>query len=88
MIDDIEDDSLKRRGQPCIHLKYGVDYACNTSNFIYFLPMNRLDDFIPKKHFMAFDRIYFTEMRNIHFGQNWDIHWHNGNKFPTINQYI
>jgi geranylgeranyl pyrophosphate synthase len=27
-------------------------------------------------------------MFNIHFGQNWDIFWHNGKKMPTEKQYI
>lgn len=25
---------------------------------------------------------------NVHFGQNWDIHWHNGQLMPTEEQYI
>jgi hypothetical protein len=35
-----------------------------------------------------FQDIYQEEMFNIHFGQNWDIHWHNGKKMPTEKQYI
>ena len=28
-------------------------------------------------------------MFNIHFGQNWDIYWHNQpNKVPTVSQYF
>jgi geranylgeranyl pyrophosphate synthase/predicted secreted hydrolase len=38
IIDDIEDDSLLRRGQECIHLRYGVDVAINAGNTLYFLP--------------------------------------------------
>jgi len=28
------------------------------------------------------------EMFNLHFGQNWDIHWHNGKRMPTEEQYL
>lgn len=28
------------------------------------------------------------ETANLHFGQNWDIHWHNGCKMPTEAQYL
>src|SRR3989338_8121156 len=37
--DDIEDRSEMRRGQPCVHVKYGVDVGLNAWNFIYFLPL-------------------------------------------------
>ena len=38
IIDDIEDDSLLRRGEQCVHLRYGVDVAINAGNALYFLP--------------------------------------------------
>ncbi len=38
IIDDIEDESVLRRGQPCLHLKYGTDVALNAGNTLYFLP--------------------------------------------------
>jgi len=38
--DDIEDQSFKRRGDLCIHRKFGIDYAINAGNFMYFVPLN------------------------------------------------
>ena len=38
IIDDIEDDSELRRGDQCIHLRYGNDVAINAANFLYFAP--------------------------------------------------
>ena len=32
--------------------------------------------------------VYNEEMNNIHFGQNWDICWHNGAVMPSVDQYI
>ena len=44
--DDIEDDSELRRGEPCTYKKFGVDIAINTSNFMYFAPMLKLNDYV------------------------------------------
>ena len=46
MVDDLEDKSLKRRGQPCTYLKYGDDYAVNTGTFMYYGPISKIDEFI------------------------------------------
>ena len=46
MIDDLEDKSLMRRGDQCIHLKYGDDYTCNTGTLMYLAPIVKLRDFI------------------------------------------
>ncbi len=37
VIDDIEDDSRTRRGEPTLHRRYGLPLALNTGNWLYFL---------------------------------------------------
>ena len=37
LIDDIEDDSKVRRGQPVAHIVYGIAQTLNAANYIYFL---------------------------------------------------
>lgn len=44
--DDLEDASLMRRGDQCIHLKYGVDYAVNTGTLMYYAPISQISNFI------------------------------------------
>lgn len=39
VIDDIEDDSDTRRGEPTLHKRYGIPLALNTANWLYFLPL-------------------------------------------------
>lgn len=39
VIDDIEDDSPWRRGEPALHRRYGLPVALNTGNWLYFLPL-------------------------------------------------
>jgi len=45
IVDDIEDDSEFRRGQPCLHKITGVDIAVNVGNFMYFLPLRVLREY-------------------------------------------
>lgn len=42
IIDDIEDSSKMRRGEPCSYIKYGQDIAINAGNFMYLAPLNNL----------------------------------------------
>lgn len=69
MVDDLEDKSLKRRGQPCTYLKYGDDYAINTGTLMYYAPIAKLENFIacPEVRYKLM-KIYSEEMVNIHFG--------------------
>jgi hypothetical protein len=46
MVDDLEDKSIKRRGQPCTYLKYGEDVAVNTGTMMYYAPILKLADFV------------------------------------------
>ncbi|TFY71233.1 hypothetical protein EVG20_g1772 [Dentipellis fragilis] len=42
LVDDIEDDSQLRRGQPVAHKIYGVPQTINTANYVYFLAYKEL----------------------------------------------
>ena len=44
--DDLEDNSLKRRGDLCTYRKFGIDYAVNAGCFMYFAPMTKLDEYV------------------------------------------
>jgi len=46
MVDDLEDKSLKRRGQPCTYLKYGEDVAVNTGTMMYYAPILKLGQYV------------------------------------------
>lgn len=79
MIDDIEDNSEKRRGQPCTHIKFGVDIAINTGNFMYYAPMLAvMKSNLPDEKKRKIYEVYMQEMINLGFGQGMDIAWHKG----------
>ena len=41
-IDDIEDGSELRRGQPVAHAIYGIPQTINSANYIYFIALERV----------------------------------------------
>ena len=43
IVDDIEDDSSRRRGRPSLHRLYGLPLALNTGNWLYFAAYHLLD---------------------------------------------
>jgi geranylgeranyl pyrophosphate synthase len=90
MIDDIEDNSDLRRGQPCTHKKYGVDIAINAGNAMYFLPMKLIGESdLDEKTKNKLYETYMDEMVNISLGQGTDLIWHNGKvKKVDENEYL
>lgn len=91
VIDDIEDASEVRRGGPCLHLMFGVDVAVNAGNAMYYLPtvvMRELRGKLPAETLISAYEIYCREMLNLHFGQGYDIWWHNGKKNPSPDEYL
>ncbi len=89
IIDDIEDGSLKRRGDLCTHHKFGVDVAVNAGCYMMVSPMNVAHHFVAERHQLALHRIFSQELQCLHVGQGWDIQWHNRKgRVPTEAHYF
>jgi len=78
IVDDIEDRSTERRGEPAVHLLYGEDLSINAGNLMYFSATGlvrrlEVDD---RLKFQLLD-LYCENLRRLHFGQGLDIQWHN-----------
>ncbi len=91
--DDIEDNSLTRRGSPAVHVKYGMDIATNLGDFMMFFPTHML--FSSKKLSEAVKSkattSYLSNMVRVTIGQATDISWHAGLIKPeeiTENKYL
>jgi len=83
LIDDIEDNSKLRRGQPVAHSIFGIPSVINCANYVYFLALSKcqaLDNAEAMK-------IFVSEMLNLHRGQGYDISWRDQTKCPTEEQY-
>src|SRR5207244_13552360 len=76
MIDDIEDNGYLRRGDECIHLRYGIDAAINAGNTAYFLPMVLLRDYpgLTDGQRLELFRILTRLYVRTHLGQGQDIY--------------
>lgn len=90
IIDDIQDQSELRRGQPTLHLKYGTDVAINAGNTLYFLPFVEL---LHHKHMTDGQklRIYQIMMDThlkAHFGQTLDIYWSRNMSIENLTKWF
>jgi geranylgeranyl pyrophosphate synthase/predicted secreted hydrolase len=77
VIDDIQDRSLLRRGDECIHLRYGDDVAISAANTLYFLPSVLVSEhpLLTQAQRLAIHEITSEQMLSAHFGQALDIYW-------------
>jgi geranylgeranyl pyrophosphate synthase len=74
IVDDIQDDSMTRRGGPCAHLVYGVPIAINAGTAAYFQAQKQL--LVPgltDSQLASLYDLYFQALRAGHAGQALDI---------------
>lgn len=84
LVDDIEDDSVLRRGLPVAHSIYGVPQTINSANYFYFKAMTvlqKLDSTEATDHFV-------NEMMRLHLGQAMDLYWRDSLICPTEADYL
>lgn len=84
-IDDIQDGSSLRRGQPSAHTIYGVAQTINSANHAYFLAQKEL---LSLGEAPKMVRIFNEEMVNLHRGQGMDIYWRDTLMTPTKDEYL
>ncbi|MDC7220490.1 MAG: polyprenyl synthetase family protein [Spirochaetales bacterium] len=90
IIDDIEDNSVERRGKEAVHLLYGTDISINAGNLMYFQPTYLIDraDLSPERKNLLFSG-YCEDLRRLHLGQGLDIYWHNNHdRVPPVEEYL
>ena len=87
--DDIEDNSVERRGKPAIHLIYGQDTAINCGSFLYFLPLACLYAAkIPAETKNRITEVWGHHLMRLHLGQTMDISWHRDHQsLPSFAEY-
>ena len=89
IIDDIEDDSLVRRNDKCIHLRYGVDVAINVGNMLYFIPYLLVKDYpgLDKLQQLGVYEIMVSVWVRAHLGQSQDIYWTRANSPAALEKW-
>jgi geranylgeranyl pyrophosphate synthase len=74
IVDDIEDDSLTRRGRPALHKMFGLSRALNTANWMYFWPFDALACLgLPAAGELELHRRMARTMLDCHRGQALDL---------------
>lgn len=75
VVDDIEDESLVRRGEPSLHRKYGLPIALNAGNWLYFWPMWKVREVTATDPGLELEiyRLCHEVLIRAHFGQAIDV---------------
>ncbi|KAG5725282.1 Geranylgeranyl pyrophosphate synthase [Termitomyces sp. T112] len=93
LVDDIEDNSQLRRGQPVAHKIYGVPQTINTANYVFFLAYQELfrlrdQDSFESGRDQKLDVIVNEELLSLHRGQGLEIFWRDSLQCPTEDEYL
>ncbi|KAF8545486.1 isoprenoid synthase domain-containing protein [Trichophaea hybrida] len=84
LVDDVEDNSILRRGVPVAHSIFGVAQTINTANYVYFLALEELG----KLKNPTCLTIYTEELLNLHRGQGMELFWRDNLRCPTAEDYL
>ncbi|KAK4456435.1 geranylgeranyl pyrophosphate synthase [Cladorrhinum samala] len=84
LVDDVEDNSLLRRGLPVAHSIYGIPQTINSSNYIYFCALQELQKLKNPKAI----HVFAEELVNLHRGQGMDLFWRDTLTCPTEDDYL
>lgn len=90
MVDDIEDDSKLRRGNPVAYKIYGMAQTINSANYVYFLAFQELFKLrhSPTPPRDDLDKIVTAELLSLHRGQGMEILWRDSLQCPSEEEYI
>lgn len=83
LVDDIEDNSVLRRGLPVAQKVFGAAQTLNCANYMYFVVLNK----IAKLHNTDTVDIFSEAMLKLHKGQGMDIYWRDNFLCPTEEEY-
>lgn len=83
-VDDVEDNSLLRRGIPVAHSIFGTAQTINSANYVYFGALQELSKLGNPKAI----QIYADELCNLHRGQGMDLFWRDTLTCPSEDDYL
>ena len=85
LIDDVQDNSVLRRGIPVAHNIFGIAQTINGANYVYFIALQELLHLDNKDEAIE---IFTTELLNLHRGQGMDLYWRDTLTCPTEDDYL
>ena len=85
LLDDIEDCSPLRRGQPAAHTIFGVGETINSANFTILETMDKTRSLPDPERSLD---IFVTQLRLLFIGQSHDLRWTRHNTCPSEQEYM
>ncbi|XP_050463149.1 terpene synthase-like [Cataglyphis hispanica] len=82
LIDDIEDNSILRRGAPVAHSVYGISRSLNAATYALFVAMEKVINLHPTAI-----KVYAEQMLELHRGQGMEIFWRDNCICPSEADY-
>ncbi|MDO8340292.1 MAG: polyprenyl synthetase family protein [Candidatus Burarchaeum sp.] len=74
--DDIEDNSLLRRGKPCLHIEYGIPLALNAGDGLFMMNWNSLLKIkLPAEQTLEVQKILTAAYSRVMEGQGMELSW-------------
>lgn len=74
VVDDIQDNSEWRRGEPTLHRTYGLAVALNSANWLYFWPFETIEKWeLPSQMKLDLNRACHRALIRAHSGQALDV---------------
>lgn len=83
MIDDIEDNSLLRRGIPVAHKVFGIPQTINSANYMYFIVLKKIVDLGNEQAI----KVFSDALLQLHKGQGMEIFWRDNFICPNEEEY-
>jgi geranylgeranyl diphosphate synthase type 3 len=82
-IDDMQDNSIFRRGIPAAHTIYGVPSTISAANYVHFIALNRAQS-LNHPNAMALCSEHLLEW---YHGQGMEIYWRDNHTCPSVIEY-
>jgi len=82
--DDIEDDSRFRRGEPTLHVSYGIPIALNSGDALYTFLWKKLISFdMEETKLIKLQKLYAASFKRVVDGQGIELSWIHNNRFDV-----
>lgn len=88
VIDDIQDESEKRRGELCAYKIFGTAHTINSGYLQVFTTLNEVKNKYPKEISNDILNNYISTLKYLHYGQGCDIYWSKNHIIPSMDDFL